>query len=143
MKVRREFPTTSKFGGPLWSELNQTWNTKKNIIIVQTRRDPLIDAIEPNDSSTFDSSQWPSSLQHSATLSAYIESEIYTCFFNRATTNLSKSDNPLRFSLTVFCLAYRVFSNFVSTSAAAHFFATVPVRAPLGNLGKTTGRRVR
>ena|SRR5947207_6339878 len=67
----------------------------------------------------------------------------YTCFFNRETTNLSKSDNPPLFSRMAIFLAWRVASNFFSTSADAHFFATVPERAPRGNLGRTWGRRLR
>ena len=66
-----------------------------------------------------------------------------TCFFNLETTNLSKSDNPPLFSRMAIFFAWRVLSNFFSTSADAHFFATVPERAPLGNLGRTWGRRLR
>ena len=67
----------------------------------------------------------------------------YTCFFNLETTNRSKSDNPALFSRIAIFLAWRVLSNFFSTSASAHFFATVPERAPRGNLGRTWGRRLR
>lgn len=60
-------------------------------------------------------------------------------FFNTITWNLSKSDNEDLLLLTAIFLAASVAAHCASTSAAAHFLATVPVLEPLGNLGMTIG----
>jgi hypothetical protein len=126
--------------------MHTTFLSKLNQVFLRALGNNLLDLEISLQSAT--ASQKPSKIKQQrknnegSRIAGSLEVGECTCFFNLATTNRSKSESPLLFSLTAIFFACRVSPNFFSTSAAVHFLATVAVRAPRGNLGRTTGRRL-